>query len=298
MKKLIALTLSLLLILSFVTGCTPKSEAPAPEGSADTTPPNDKVEVTEPTNREILLSTTTSTQDSGLLDFLLPIFTEETGYEVKTVAVGTGKALQMGRDGEADVLLVHAKSDELKFVEEGHGTERHDVMYNDFVLVGPKDDPLKLKENNPNNILVGLKTIENEKFDFISRGDDSGTHKKELSIWKAASLEPAGDWYISAGSGMADVLKIADEKQAYTITDRATYLSMKLDLDLDIIIEGDDNLFNQYGVIPVNPDKDVDINNEGANSFMNWLLSERGQELIKEYGVEEYGQPLFIPNGK
>lgn len=297
MKKLIAFSLTLLLILSFITGCTPETKAPASvEGSVDSGQLNDKVE--EPTNKEIILSTTTSTQDSGLLDFLLPIFTEETGYEVKTIAVGTGKALQMGRDGDADVLLVHAKSDELKFVEEGHGTERHDVMYNDFILVGPKNDPLKLKENYPNNILEGLKTIANEKCDFISRGDDSGTHKKELSIWKSADIEPAGDWYISAGSGMADVLKIADEKQAYTITDRATYLSMKLDLDLDIIIEGDDNLFNQYGVIPVNPDINENINHEGAVAFMNWLLSERGQELIKEYGVEEYGQPLFIPNGK
>lgn len=297
MKKIIAFYLSLLLILSFISGCTPKSEAPAPESGSDIEQPNDKVDV-EPTNKEIILSTTTSTQDSGLLDFLLPIFTEETGYEVKTIAVGTGKALQMGKDGEADVLLVHAKSDELKFVEEGHGTERHDVMYNDFILAGPKNDPLKLKENYPNNILEGLRNIANEKFDFISRGDDSGTHKKELSIWKAAEIEPSGDWYISAGSGMADVLKIAGEKQAYTIADRATYLSMKFDLDLDIVIEGDDNLFNQYGVIPVNPDKHEDINHDGAVAFMNWLLSERGQELIKQYGVEEYGQPLFIPNGK
>ena len=285
MKKIMIISLSLLLVLSLTVGCTPKTEAPVPEGSSST-------------NKEILLSTTTSTQDSGLLDFLLPIFTEETGYDIKTIAVGTGKALQMGRDGEADVLLVHAKSDELTFVEEGHGTERHDVMYNDFILVGPKDDPLKLKENNPNDILEGLMTIANEKFEFVSRGDDSGTHKKELSIWNTANLEPAGQWYISAGNGMADVLKIAGEKYAYTITDRATYLSMRLDLDLDIVIEWDDNLFNQYGVIPVDPNKHEDINHEGANIFMNWLLSERGQELIKEFGVEKYGQPLFIPNAE
>ena len=243
----------------------------------------------------VILSTTTSTQDSGLLDYLLPIFTEDTGIEVKTVAVGTGKALQMGRDGEADVLLVHAKEDELKFVEEGHGTQRHDVMYNDFVLVGPKDDPLKLKEQFPDDILESLKAIESNNTTFVSRGDDSGTHKKELNIWKAASIEPDGQWYLSAGSGMADVLKIADEKQAYTITDRATYLSMKTNMDLDIVVEGDENLFNQYGVIPVNPEKGESINHEGALAFMHWFLSEKGQNLIKEFGVEEYGQPLFIP---
>lgn len=288
MKRIMKYALLGALVLSLLAGCAPKTE----EGDNAEAPP-----APAPENSEIILSTTTSTQDSGLLDFLLPIFTEDTGYEVKTIAVGTGKALQMGRDGEADVLLVHAKDDELKFVEEGDGTERHDVMYNDFVLVGPKDDPLGLKEQSPNDILAALKTIAEQETTFVSRGDDSGTHKKELNIWKAADIEPAGDWYLSAGSGMADVLKIADEKQGYTITDRATYLSMKADLELDIIVEGDENLFNQYGVIPVNPEKGETINNDGAVAFMNWLLSEKGQSLIEEYGVEEYGEPLFIPNG-
>lgn len=287
MKKFLASILTGALLLSTLTGCTGSNE-----GSND-----DSAAVVEPENKEIILSTTTSTQDSGLLDFLLPIFTEDTGYEVKTIAVGTGKALQMGRDGEADVLLVHAKSDEEKFVEEGDGTERHDVMYNDFILVGPAADELDLKGQYPNDILEGLKAIEANQATFVSRGDDSGTHKKELNIWAAADIEPAGEWYLSAGSGMADVLKIADEKQAYTITDRATYLSMKNDLDLEIIIEGDENLFNQYGVIPVNPDKGENINHEGALAFMNWFLSDKGQGLIEEFGVEEYGQPLFIPNG-
>ncbi|MDD2446207.1 MAG: substrate-binding domain-containing protein, partial [Tissierellia bacterium] len=244
----------------------------------------------------IILSTTTSTQDSGLLDYLLPIFTEDTGIEVKTVAVGTGKALQMGRDGEADVLLVHAKADELIFVEEGHGSERHDVMYNDYVLVGPAEDALGLKENSPNDITQGLKTISEGGATFVSRGDDSGTHKKELAIWKVAGIEPTGEWYLEAGAGMGDVLKITNEKQAYTISDRATYLSNKGDLDLEVIIEGDDNLFNQYGIIPVNPEKNDLINNEGAIEFMNWILSDKGQGLIEEYGIEEYGQPLFVPN--
>ncbi|NLL81437.1 MAG: solute-binding protein [Tissierellia bacterium] len=300
MKKTLASLLALLLILSLLVGCSPAEKEPAEEPIQT---PEEVVEETEkPEETEekgsIILSTTTSTQDSGLLDYLLPIFTEDTGIEVKTVAVGTGKALQMGRDGEADVLLVHAKADELKFVEEGHGTERHDVMYNDYVLLGPADDPLGLKENFPNDIGQGLTTISKSEATFVSRGDDSGTHKKELSIWKEAGIEPAGEWYLEAGAGMGDVLKITNEKQAYTISDRATYLSNKGGLDLEVIIEGDENLFNQYGVIPVNPDKNDLINNEAAMEFMNWMISDKGQGLIEEFGVEEYGQPLFVPNAE
>ena len=311
MKKILSLMMVLLLAIGMV-GCTPKTETPEDKPAVDTPSieePGDDVaeegeEAEEPAkeNGTIILSTTTSTEDSGLLAFLLPKFTEETGIEVKTVAVGTGKALQMGRDGEADVLLVHAKDSELELVADGAGTERLDVMYNDFVLVGPKDDPAALKTNSPEDIKMALKTISDEKAEFVSRGDDSGTHKKELKIWEAAEVTPSGEWYVEAGSGMGDVLKMADEKQAYTITDRATYLSMKDDLDLIIVTEGDENLLNQYGVIPVNPevlgDKADQINNEGALTFMNWLVSEEGQALIKEFGVEEYGEPLFIPNAK
>lgn len=296
MKKSLVLVVSFLLVFSLLVGCSPK------EPELVETPPVDGPEAVEPDvsdepvvedNGEIILSTTTSTQDSGLLDFLLPIFTEDTGIEVKTISVGTGKALQMARDGEADVLLVHAKPDELKLVEEGHGTERRDVMYNDFVLVGPKDGQVA----KGSDIEGGLKFISENDLIFVSRGDDSGTHKKELSIWKAAGVEPAGEWYLEAGAGMGDVLKISDDKQAYTLTDRATYLSMKDTLDLEIIIEGNDVMYNQYGVIPVDPNKD-NINNEGAIEFMNWITSEKGQDLIKDFGVEEYGEPLFIPNFK
>ena len=277
MRKRFTLALSVLLVLILLVGCGgEKSEA----------------------GDSIILSTTTSTQDSGLLDYLLPKFEEETGIEVKVIAVGTGKALQMGKEGEADILLVHAKESEEEFVQEGHGLERHDVMYNDYILVGPKEDPLNLKSDYPNDILEGLKALAETETEFVSRGDDSGTHKKELSIWKEAGIEPEGDWYISAGSGMGDVLKIADEKKAYTITDRGTYLSMKDNLDLEIIIEGDENLFNQYGIIPVDPDKSDKINSEGAKKFMDWMLSDKVQELIGEFGVEEYGMPLFIPNAK
>lgn len=290
MKKNLVLLVSFLLVFSLLVGCTPKT----PE-VVETPPVENPVEPTKPVeaNGEIILSTTTSTQDSGLLDFILPIFTEDTGIEVKTVSVGTGKALQMARDGEADVLLVHAKPDELKLVEEGHGTERRDVMYNDFILVGPKDGTV----SRGNDIEGGLKFISENDLIFVSRGDDSGTHKKELSIWKSANVEPMGDWYLEAGAGMGDVLKIADERQGYTLTDRATYLSMKDTLDLDIIIEGNDVMYNQYGVIPVNPDK-ANINNDGAVEFMNWITSPKGQDLIKEFGVEEYGEALFIPNFK
>ncbi|MFA5524307.1 MAG: substrate-binding domain-containing protein [Tissierellales bacterium] len=276
MKKFLLVSLSVLLAFSLLVGCST----------------NKKI------GGSIILSTTTSTQDSGLLDYLLPKFTEDTGVEVKVIAVGTGKALQMGKDGEADILLVHAKASEEEFVSEGHGTERYDVMYNDFVLVGPKDDTLKLKENSSNDILAGLGTISENQAMFVSRGDDSGTHKKELQIWNEAGISPEGDWYLSAGSGMGDVLKIASEKQGYTLTDRATYLSLRDTLDLDIIIEKDDNLFNQYGIIPVSPEKNDKINAEGAKAFMDWMLSKEGQDLISEYGVEEYGMPLFVPNGK
>jgi len=295
MKKISILLLIFLLI--FTTACTKNVETPTNTGQVEETQDETSQEQVE-AKGSIILSTTTSTQDSGLLDFLLPIFTEETGIEVKTIAVGTGKALQMGRDGEADVLLVHSKADEIKFVEEGYGTERRDVMYNDYILVGPKDDPLNLKTDYPNNILEGLKRIAEKEAVFVSRGDDSGTHKKELSIWKAANIEPSGAWYLEAGAGMGDVLKITSEKQGYTISDRGTYLSMRDVLDLEIIIEGDENLFNQYGVIPVNPEKNPHVNIDAAIEFMNWITSDRVQDLIKEFGVEEYGQPLFIPNAK
>ncbi len=209
---------------------------------------------------------------------------------MKVVAVGTGKALQMGRDGEVDVLLVHAKDSEEKFVAEGHGIKRYDVMYNDFVLIGPKDDPAQIEKNAKNDIL--------KAFNFVSRGDDSGTHKKEKNFWQEIDIKPEGDWYISAGKGMGDVIQMADELLAYTMSDRATYLSMKDKIDLEILVEGDPRLFNQYGVIPVNPDKNENINSEGANAFAEWILSDKTQKLIGEFGKEKFGQALFIPNAK
>ncbi|WP_069650920.1 substrate-binding domain-containing protein [Caloranaerobacter ferrireducens] len=245
----------------------------------------------------IILATTTSTRDSGLLDYLLPKFEDETGIKVKVIAVGTGKALQMGRDGEADILLVHAKSDEEQFVKEGHGLKRHDVMYNDFVLVGPKDLEVEFMGKS-NDIIEAFKTIAKNKYKFISRGDNSGTHKKELKIWREAGIEPEGAWYVSAGRGMGDVLKMADEMRAITLTDRATYLKLRDKINLSILIEKDNRLFNQYGIILVNPNKNDNINLEGAKMFMNWLLSDKTQKLIGEYGKDRFEVPLFIPNGR
>ncbi|WP_432402246.1 extracellular solute-binding protein [Wukongibacter sp. M2B1] len=249
-------------------------------------------------NGSIILATTTSTENSGLLDYILPNFKEKTGIEAKVVAVGTGKALQMGRDGEADVLLVHAKSSEEKFVEEGYGTERSDVMYNDFIIIGPKDDPIKLSEKAKDNVIGAFKILSEGNGKFVSRGDDSGTHKKEKTFWEEAGVEPKGDWYVSAGEGMGKVIQMTNEMLAYTMSDRATYLSMKDKIELEVVVEGDSKLFNQYGVIPVNPDKNNKINSEGAKAFVEWILSEETQKLIGEFGKEKFGQPLFTPNGK
>ncbi|AFS79898.1 family 1 extracellular solute-binding protein [Gottschalkia acidurici 9a] len=294
MKKLFAVLLCLVLSLSVLAGCSNKVEEPKNETKS-------KVEESEKDTKKggsIILSTTTSTQDSGLLDFLLPKFEEETGIKVKVIAVGTGEALQKGKDGDADILLVHSKVKEEQFVKEGHGTERKDVMYNDFILVGPKDDSLKLKEKYGSDIVNGFKTISENKAIFVSRADKSGTHDKEMKIWETAGIKPEGDWYMESGRGMGDTLKIASEKKGYTLTDRATYLSMKDVLDLDILVEKDENLFNQYGIIPVNPEKNNKINAEGAKTFMDWMLSAETQKLIGEFGVKEFGQPLFVPNAK
>ena len=242
----------------------------------------------------IVLATTTSTEQTGLLDAIIPQFTEKTGIEVKVVAVGTGQALEMGRTGDADVLLVHAKASEEAFVAEGYGVERFDVMVNDFVLVGFKPLPGDLA----NDIIGALKHIHDTGATFVSRGDDSGTHKKELALWKKAEIEPTGEWYLSTGKGMGEVLQMADEKHAFTLTDRGTYLSMKDELELQIVVEKSDDLLNQYGVIAVNPDKNPTVHLKEAQRFVDWILSDETQKMIGEFGVEAFGQPLFIPNAE
>ena len=246
----------------------------------------------------LIMATTTSTENSGLLSFLLPKFKEDAGITVKVVAVGTGQALKLGEDGEAHVLLVHAKSAEEEFIKAGHGLERFDVMYNDFILIGSKEDILQIQEKADNDIAEAFQLIYDKKGKFLSRGDDSGTHKAELKFWKEINVEPVGDWYLSAGRGMGEVIQMTDEVQGYTLSDRGTYLSMRNRLDLEILVEGDSRLFNQYGVIAVNPNKNDKINIEGARAFIDWILSEKGQNLIAEFGKDMYGQSLFIPNAK
>jgi tungstate transport system substrate-binding protein len=287
-RTILSLFLMFILATAMLVGCGKAGTKPEGDQSAEEKQPSKA--------KSIIMATTTSTENSGLLDYLLPLFKKDTGIEVKVVAVGTGKALKMGEDGEADVLLVHAKDSEEEFVKAGHGLERFDVMYNDFILVGPKEDPLKIHEKAGNNAIEAFKLIYENKAKFVSRGDDSGTHKKELKIWEAADIDPKGDWYVSAGKGMGDVIQMANELKGYTLSDRATYLSMKDNIDLEIMTEGDNQLYNQYGVIAVNPNKNDKINNEGAQKFIDWILSDKGQKLIGEFGKDTYGQSLFIPN--
>ena len=249
----------------------------------------------------IILATTTSTKDSGLLDEILPVFEKEEGYKVDVVSVGSGEAMKMGENGEADVLLVHSPAAEEEYVKGGHADEdgRYDVMYNDFVIVGPEADPAKVSSTSEDAV-ASFKSISSSKQTFVSRADDSGTHKKELSIWEKAGIKPSGDWYIEAAAGMGDVITMTNEKEGYTLSDRATWLNVGKDTDLKILCEKDPSgmLNNQYGVICVNPDKNDKINHDGAKAFQKWILSEDTQKLIGEYGVEEYGEQLFVPNAK
>lgn len=251
---------------------------------------------------EIILATTTSTQDSGLLDAILPVFEDETGYSVSVVSVGSGEAMTMGENGEADVLLVHSPAAEEEFVTGGHADEdgRMDVMYNDFVLVGPKDDPAGIAASAPDDAVEAFRKLADTRSTFISRSDESGTHQKELAIWEACGIQPEGDWYVEAGTGMGAVLEMANEMLGYTLSDRATWLNLGLDEDLMIVCEKDESgiLYNQYGVICVNPEKNENINHEGAKAFQKWIVSEETQELIGRYGVEEFGSPLFTPDAQ
>ncbi len=245
--------------------------------------------------QKLILATTTSTYDSGLLDYLLPDFERQYNVKVEVVAVGTGQAIKLGQDGNADVLLVHARAQEDAFMAAGHGTRREDVMYNDFVLLGPPSDPAGIK--GLQSAAEALAKIAQAQAKFISRGDGSGTHVKEKALWQAANLTPAGGWYIAAGQGMGEVLTMAEERQAYTLSDRATYLARKRQgLSLEILVEGDPTLFNPYGVIAINPNKGAHIQAELANAFIDWLVSLPTQHKIAEFGVAEFGAPLFVPN--
>ncbi len=245
-------------------------------------------------NKIIRLATTTSTENSGLLKYLLPHFEKDSAYKVHTIAVGTGKALRMGQDGDVDVLLVHAPKAENDFIAKGHGEQRYPVMYNDFVIVGPKNDPAGISKAT--TITEALKKIASTKSRFISRGDDSGTHKKERTLWKLANISPDNKhaWYLQAGQGMGKVLQIADEMGAYTMTDRGTWLAYQNKLALRIVFQGDTTLFNPYGIIAVSRKKYPDLNTQGAKALINWITSDKGQNLIGKFKVA--GKTLFTPN--
>jgi tungstate transport system substrate-binding protein len=246
---------------------------------------------------EIICSSTTSTENSGLFGYILPMFEKKTGIKVKVVARGTGAAIEMGKRGDADVAFVHAKEQELKAVEEGFFVNRHDVMYNDFVIIGPADDPAKIK--GMKTAAEALKKISAASL-FVSRGDNSGTHTKELSLWKKVGMEPKGQkWYLEVGQGMEKTQRIANEKRAYTLTDRGTWLATKDKdkLEMVIVLEGDPVLFNQYGIMAVNPEKHKHVKYKEATEFINWLISKEGQQAIASF-KDALGNQLFYPNAK
>jgi tungstate transport system substrate-binding protein len=246
----------------------------------------------------IRLATTTSTANSGLLDYLLPSFEQECVCKVHVISVGTGKALKLGEDGNVDVVLVHARESEDAFVAAGHGIDRRDVMYNDFILIGPHNDPAKVA--NSKDVLKAMKSIATRQARFVSRGDNSGTEQMEKNYWKTIGVDHAAllkeRWYVSAGQGMGEVLMMAGEMRAYTLTDRGTYVSYRERIGLPILMSGDERMFNPYGVIAVNPKKYPDINYQGAKLLIDWLTSNEGQQRIAEFKVE--GEQLFMPSAK
>ena len=247
-------------------------------------------------DKSIVVSSTTSTQDSGLFGHILPLFKAKTGIEVKVVSQGTGQALDTGRRGDADVVFVHARAQEEKFVADGFGVKRYPVMYNDFILIGPKSDPAGIKGGK--DIVAALKTIKGKSAPFISRGDKSGTHSAELNLWKVAGVDIAGagkgPWYKEIGQGMGAALNTASASSAYVLADRGTWLSFKNRGDLAIVVEGDNRLFNQYGVILVNPDKHPSVKKESGQAFIDWIVSPAGQKAIADYKIN--GNQLFFPN--
>jgi len=302
------IVLSLLLVFSILlTACgsaatptaAPVTQAPvateAPATQAATEAPTE-APAAAPANPNLILATTTSTQDSGLLDVLIPMFEEQTGYKVQTVAVGSGQAMEMGQQGNADVLLVHSPTAEKTFMTDGWGQERALVMHNDFIIVGPAADPAKIKGLGPAD---AFKAIATAQAPFVARADKSGTSTKELGIWAKTDVDPATakpSWYIETGQGMGASLTIASEKEAYTLADRATYLANKDKIQLDILVEGNKTLLNVYHVITVNPDKWPKVNYEGATAFYKFMTEASTQDTISKFGVDKYGQQLFFPD--
>lgn len=244
-------------------------------------------------SKDLILATTTSLQDSGLLDVLMPVFEKESGYRVKVIAVGSGEALALGSKGEADLIISHSPQAEEKFMKKGYGTQKRPVMENDFILVGPPTDPAEVR--SAENIEEAFKKIAAKKAPFISRGDESGTHRKELDIWSRVKINPEESWYLETGQGMGETLRIADQKQGYTLVDRATFLSQKKGLGLTILSKGDKSLINLYSVIELNYERFPGIKKEGARALSDFLFSPQGQAIIREFGRDLYGQPLFVP---
>ncbi|OGO61064.1 MAG: tungsten ABC transporter substrate-binding protein [Chloroflexi bacterium RBG_19FT_COMBO_49_13] len=281
LTKLLNTRFAVLLILSVVlAACSTAKEAP--------------VQPVAPENPTLILATTTSTQDSGLLDILVPDFQTRTGYTVQTVAVGSGEAMKMGQLCNADVLLVHSPAAEKDFMGNNYGSDRRLVMHNDFVIVGPSSDPAGIKGMTLS--VDAFMKIAGTQSSFITRGDESGTNSKELAIWKSANITPAGDWYIESGQGMGATLQIASEKADYTLTDRATLLAHQGGLQLEILVEGDAPLLNIYHVIVVNPANCPSANNAGAIAFADYVVSPEAQSLIGSFGTEKFGSPLFTPD--
>ncbi len=283
-SKIVSLVILAVLLL---TACAPAATPTAAPTAVPTQVPP----------KEMILATTTSTQDSGLLDYLLPGFEKEFNVKLKVIAVGSGQAMQLGKDGNADVLLVHSPAAEKTFMDANDGVRREDVMYNDFIIIGPAADPAKIA--GMKSSAEAFKAIADAKAMFISRGDDSGTHVKEKGIWTAAKVEPKGEWYVSTGQTMGEVLTMAGEKNAYTLSDRATYLTFtQKGLKLKILVEGEALLLNPYGVIAVNPAKSPKIQNDLATKFIDWLISLPTQEKIAAFKKAELGNSLFFPSSK
>lgn len=242
----------------------------------------------------VILATTTSTQDSGLLDVVVPLFEKRTGYVVKTISVGTGQALALGGRGEADVVLVHAPEAEKKYLAEGTLVNRRLVMHNDFIVVGPKEDPAQI--GGLKKASDALRRIGETKAAFVSRGDNSGTHQLERRLWKETGLDPNGDWYLQSGQGMGQTLAIASEKRAYTLTDRGTYVALKKRVQLEVLVERDKSLLNIYSVMEVNPARFPKVNAAGGKAFADFMISAETQAVIKTFGIEKFGEPLFFPD--
>lgn len=280
MKKLLCMALMLLMAGTFAVFSIGVQE----EGANGTQP--------APENPIVKLATTTSTDNSGLLGYLLPEFTEDTGYEVHVIAVGTGAALELGEKGDVDVVLVHARSKEDEFVDAGYGVNRRDVMHNDFVLLGPPFDPAGIAEAD--SAAEALTKIAESESDFVSRGDNSGTHFKEQQLWEAATITPAGNWYKEAGQGMGAVITMTNDMQGYTLADRGTFIAMRGNINLVVLFEGDPVLFNPYGIIAVNPDRHPHVNYEGAMALVKWITSDKGQVMISEF--RKGGDQLFYPD--